>query len=87
MPHDTQKTNFCFDLLVLKVSKLCFVDDLQSNFLLCQVVDRKCDFAEGSFTQQGLDVVVFDELALRNDLRAVTPVTMLRLCAVAYFFK
>ena len=33
MPHDTQKTNFCFDLLVLKVSKLCFVDDLQSNFL------------------------------------------------------
>jgi len=87
MPHDTQKTNFCFDLLVLKVSKLCFVDDLQSNFLLCQVVDRKCDFAEGSFTQQGLDVVVFDELALRNDLRAVTPVTMLRLWAVAYFFK
>jgi hypothetical protein len=87
MPHDTQKTNFCFDLLVLKVSKLCFVDDLQSNFFLCQVVDRKCDFAEGSFTQQGLDVVVFDELALRNDLRAVTPVTMLRLWAVAYFFK
>jgi hypothetical protein len=54
---------------------------------VCQVVDRKCDFAEGSFTQQGLDVVVFDELALRNDLRAVTPVTMLRLWAVAYFFK